>query len=54
MENETNPCQSHNVAQKCAVWVLAARIEITNFSMQKTQCDCELLFLCVGLLFYDE
>ncbi len=28
--------------------------EVTNLSMQNNQCDCERLFLRVGLCFYDE
>ncbi len=56
MEDETKPCQSRNVAQKCAVCTTccASTFEITNRSKQKTQCDCVRLFFHVGLRFYDE
>ncbi len=57
MEDKTKPCQSHNAAQKSAVCACLPRIYIWNNEpehMQKTQCDCEWLFLCVGLCFYDD
>ncbi len=41
-------------SMQCMSACRASTFEITNLSAQKTQCDCERLFLCVGLRFYDE